>query len=1573
MKYILFLLFFLVIENTNQILEFDSTERKKTNNYSMIDNKEKIILKERKIFNSINKDGFICNIYNSIINKKLVLSSIRINNNKNYINFLTLNTIKNIAKSKLGKNKFILLKELSILINNIHNVINISIIKNFDRLNNKSNYKNSLILNLNDYNIFNKDIIKIQIIKYKISIKINDKIILIKNLKKIINTKIFCIKINIISNIYSYYLKRNVFKYYNNISLLGKTKANNSSIKKHRKLQINSKYIIIAKAKGQKGETIKFIKNQKPNNVYINNSSNSKGSINSITLDEDGEITIKMVWNKGPTYLYQMFGYCNKIISLDLSDFETKGVTTFSHMFVECSSLEYVNFPNINMNSANEFDGMFKNCKSLKRLDLPNLNAPKVSNMGLAFGGCYSLTSIDLSNFYAPKMTKFALNNPNYVVFKSCVSLFINMSHFNAESITNFNLLFDNCKTSLSIDLSYSNLPKITNMNSFFKNYKSLKYINLSNIRTSVSKMNNMFSGCSSLENIDLTDFNTSSLTQLSSIFSGCSSLKSIDLSKFDISNVQDMSYIFYNCISLKTINLANFNGHNIVNMNYSFSGCKSLTFLNLSEFYSLSLKHMSSMFSNCNSLIILDLSNFKANNIISFLSVFDNCTSLRYINLYNYEGDDIFFSLSNKNNDFNYCMKANELKNNSNFSLYNFINNCSETCYNTPIIINEIDKKCYINCLNLGDNLFCNYDHTEIISIVPDNYYLNSTEKAIKKCYSTCKKCNKSGDENVNNCLACIENYTFVKEPIYHNNCFEECPYFYFDSLNIFHCIKNISLNETINYMNSFIKNKDFYEPYFLNGDYYSIIIKSINDYFDSKNKIDFVNCENIIKNKYPEKEFIFVQFDLENHNEKCLTDKVEYEVYNTLGEKVDLSICDNVKINIEHKINNISLLDIEKIKKFQKKGVDILKIEDDFFKDICFPYSDENSNSDMILNDRVNDIYQNYSLCEEGCEYEFFDVEKISVTCNCNIKTKIDPVIKKGEFKSYFVSPFLDSNFGVIKCYKLVFSFNRKLKNIGFWILMVMNIINFISFLFYCHNGINPVKNYINKEMNNKGYNSNGENNNKTIKYSRNETTEQNINDNTQENFYKKKNLPKKTSKFKKKTLNNTPKKNLQYKDDILFNDDQEINFENGCVVLSNGKFVKDYNISSNRDILKSKKEENNIEQKKEENLFGVGSSIKNNKKKTKYSKVKKRKVKKVINSSTNIPKLKLTNKNNNLSNNQINDIKSETKKNNNNKKMYRNLSFKCNNNLLSGLYSNDNNDNIIKKKKMKYNIKKGKNDIQYLNKENKYNKEDNEFPLILINANNIDEYIPFKSNYILNNYNFEEAIIYDKRSLCRVLFIFLISKDNMINIIFFNPPLELKPLRINIFIFKYACDFGLNALFFLSDKISDKYHYTGVNKLIYTLINNITISLSSMILSSLLLTFFQKLTQSNNKLENLFKTQDNLLKLNKKYKVKITTIIEIKESIKKIMKNLKLKIVIFINVESIFMLFFFYYVTAFCHVYESTQVNWILDSVSSYVISFIISLIISFICSILYIIAIRYKIKILYKILKFIYSFG
>ena len=98
-----------------------------------------------------------------------------------------------------------------------------------------------------------------------------------------------------------------------------------------------------------------------------------------------------------------------------------------------------------------------------------------------------------------------------------------------------------------------------------------------------------------------------------------------------------------------------------------------------------------------------------------------------------------------------------------------------------------------------------------------------------------------------------------------------------------------------------------------------------------------------------------------------------------------------------------------------------------------------------------------------------------------------------------------------------------------------------------------------------------------------------------------------------------------------------------------------------------------------------------------------------------------------------------------------------------------------------------------------ENKYKKTKNEVkkikykiitqtPLIVINANNIGEHEPLKSNYILNIYDYDEAIIYEDRNIFRLFLIYLISKDNILNIIFINTPLELKPLRIYFYYNKF-----------------------------------------------------------------------------------------------------------------------------------------------------------------------------------------
>ena len=153
--------------------------------------------------------------------------------------------------------------------------------------------------------------------------------------------------------------------------------------------------------------------------------------------------------------------------------------------------------------------------------------------------------------------------------------------------------------------------------------------------------------------------------------------------------------------------------------------------------------------------------------------------------------------------------------------------------------------------------------------------------------------------------------------------------------------------------------------------------------------------------------------------------------------------------------------------------------------------------------------------------------------------------------------------------------------------------------------------------------------------------------------------------------------------------------------------------------------------------------------------------------------------------------------------------------------------------------------------------FNKEKN-FPgyynLIQINANNSKNNKPPESKYILDNY--EEAIQYETRHFWRIYFICLLSKENILNTFFFKSPLESQPIRISLFIFSYSCDFALNALFYLNQKISDKYHYEGNSLYYFTFINNITISIFSTVFSNVLIKLFNFLTNSKDSIEELFR---------------------------------------------------------------------------------------------------------------------
>jgi surface protein len=61
----------------------------------------------------------------------------------------------------------------------------------------------------------------------------------------------------------------------------------------------------------------------------------------------------------------------------------------------------------------------------------------------------------------------------------------------------------------------------------------------------------------------------------MSYMFSECTSLPSLNLSNFNTNNVNNMSGMFYNCSSLTFLNLCNFNTNNVKCMDWMFFGLK--------------------------------------------------------------------------------------------------------------------------------------------------------------------------------------------------------------------------------------------------------------------------------------------------------------------------------------------------------------------------------------------------------------------------------------------------------------------------------------------------------------------------------------------------------------------------------------------------------------------------------------------------------------------------------------------------------------------------------------------------------------------------------------------------------------------------------------------------------------------------------------------------------------------------------------------------------------------------------------------------------------------------------------
>ena len=97
------------------------------------------------------------------------------------------------------------------------------------------------------------------------------------------------------------------------------------------------------------------------------------------------------------------------------------------------------------------------------------------------------------------------------------------------------------------IDLSLFDTSNVTNMDSMLSGMRNLTFLDISSFDTSnVTNMHGMFFYDELLRDLDVSHFDTSNVTDMSAMFGLMSSLTSLDVSNFDTSKVTAMSRMFY-------------------------------------------------------------------------------------------------------------------------------------------------------------------------------------------------------------------------------------------------------------------------------------------------------------------------------------------------------------------------------------------------------------------------------------------------------------------------------------------------------------------------------------------------------------------------------------------------------------------------------------------------------------------------------------------------------------------------------------------------------------------------------------------------------------------------------------------------------------------------------------------------------------------------------------------------------------------------------------------------------------------------------------------------------------------
>ena len=218
----------------------------------------------------------------------------------------------------------------------------------------------------------------------------------------------------------------------------------------------------------------------------------------------------------------------------------------------------------------------------------------------------------------------------------------------------------------------------------------------------------------------------------------------------------------------------------------------------------------------------------------------------------------------------------------------------------------------------------------------------------------------------------------------------------------------------------------------------------------------IDLGDCETSLRNYYnlTNNQTLYIK-KLDIIQDGMKAKKVEYDIYSKLSDKnlskLNLSICENTKIfiNIPIEING---------------NVDKYNTSSGYFNDICYPTTSDDD-TDISLQDRKNEyIASDNIICQDDCDFSAYDSKYKKAKCECYAKESdssfADMKINKNKLFDNLKDIKNLINLNIMKCYKMLLSFNNIIYNVGSLIIICIIFFHIIFIFWFYINQLEIIK---------------------------------------------------------------------------------------------------------------------------------------------------------------------------------------------------------------------------------------------------------------------------------------------------------------------------------------------------------------------------------------------------------------------------------------------------------------------------------------------------------------------------------